>query len=45
VTACCQAQRQKLNSMAGGEETEVTDANEALREQMQEEAAQKFIER
>jgi hypothetical protein len=31
--------------LATGEETEVTDAHETLGKQMQEEAAQKFIER
>jgi hypothetical protein len=42
---CGEAQGQKLSSLATGEETEVTDADEALGEQMQEEAAQKLIER
>ena len=40
----CKAQRQKLSSVATGEETEVANAHEAPGEQMQEEAAQEFIE-
>jgi hypothetical protein len=42
---CCKAQRQKLSSAATGEETEVADADETLGEQMEEKAAQEFIER
>lgn len=42
---CCKAQRQKLSSAATGEETEVADADETFREQMQQEAAQELIER
>jgi len=41
----CKAQRQKLSSAATGEETEVADADKALGEQMQQEAAQELIER
>jgi len=41
----CKAQRQKLSSATPGEETKVADADKALGEQMQEEAAQEFIER
>jgi hypothetical protein len=42
---CREAQRHKLSSAAAGEEAEVTNANEALGEQMQQEAAQELIER
>ena len=35
----CKAQWQKLSSLATGEETEMPDADKALGEQMQEEAA------
>jgi hypothetical protein len=39
------AKRQKLSSATVGEKTEVADADKALGEQMQEEAAEEFIER
>ena len=41
---CSKAQRQKLSSVARGEETEVADADKALWEQMQEKATQELIE-
>jgi hypothetical protein len=42
---CCEAQRQKLSSAAVGEEAEVADADEALGEQVQQEATQELVER
>ncbi len=42
---CCEAQRQEGGASAVGKETEVADTDEALGEQMQEEAAQELIER
>jgi len=41
---CGKAQRQKLSSVATGEETEVADADKTFGEQMQEEATQELIE-
>ena len=41
---CCEAQRQQRGASAVGKEAEVADTNEALGEQMQEEAAQELIE-
>jgi hypothetical protein len=41
----CKTERQKLSSAATGEETEVPDADKALGQQVQQEAAQELIER
>jgi hypothetical protein len=42
---CWEAKRQEGGASAVGQEAEVTDTNEALGEQMQEEAAQELIQR
>jgi hypothetical protein len=41
----CEAPRQKLSSASIGEEPEVADADETLREQVEQEAAQELVER
>jgi hypothetical protein len=40
-----EAKRQKSDSVAIGQKAEVTDADEAFGEYVQEEAAQEFVER
>jgi len=42
---CCEAEWQKVSPLAVGQEAEVADADEAFGKQVQQEAAQKLIQR